>query len=107
LTSESYLPAWLRDWSNSYFNADRRSFRTIWFLLEAVPLRMKKSKKSINTFGSWFKNGCISTAVVCLAEGGQFFILNRHPDAMDVLFGIVGNQMGLLYFSFFKALEPH
>jgi NADPH-dependent curcumin reductase CurA len=60
---------------------------------------MKKSKKSINTFGSWFKNGCISTAVVCLAEGGQFFILNRHPDAMDVL--LVGNQMGFVVFQLF------
>jgi hypothetical protein len=38
-----------------------------------------KIKKNKHTFGSWFKK---KTAVVCLAEGGQFFILNRHPDAM-------------------------
>jgi hypothetical protein len=47
---------------------------------------MKKSKKKYKHVWFLVQNGCISTAVVCLAEGGQFFILNRHPDAMDVLF---------------------
>jgi hypothetical protein len=60
--------------------------------------KIKKKYKHV-----WFlvQKWMYSTAVVCLAEGGQFFILNRHPDAMDVLFGIVGNQMGFVVFQLF------
>lgn len=105
-TAESYLPLWLRDWSNSYFNLRTAvPFVAFSFLLEALLSEKDKSKKSKNKFSSWFRNLCLATFVVCLAEGGQFFILNRNPDIMDVLFGVLGSQVGFFCISFFKKLQ--
>lgn len=91
-TSESYLPLWLRDWCNSFFNLRTAiPFIPFGFFLEAV----LQSKDGIKTnFKCWFANLFLSTLVVSLAEGGQFFILNRHPDVMDVFYGILGSQLG-------------
>lgn len=33
--------------------------------------------------------------VVCLAEGGQFYIQERNPDGMDVLFAALGSLLGI------------
>lgn len=104
LTSESYLPLWLRDWSNSYFNLRTAvPFVTFGFLLEgwlSLKIKLKKSK-----FICWFKNLCITTAIVCIAEGGQFFIMNRHPDTMDILFGVLGSQIGFFIFYLLHTLK--
>jgi glycopeptide antibiotics resistance protein len=103
-SSETYLPLWLRDWSNSYFNLRTAvPFVAFGFLLEAwlsIKTRVKK-----NRFYFWFKNLCIAFIVVCVAEGGQFFILNRHPDVMDVLFGVLGSQIGFVIFHLLKSLR--
>jgi len=104
LTSEKYLPLWLRDWSNSYFNLRTAvPFIPFGFLL-ATGLFVKSKK---NGFNFWFKNLCIATFVVCIAEGGQFFILNRHPDEIDVLFAILGSQVGFVLFYFFNRLKEN
>lgn len=105
-TSESYLPVWLRDWSNSYFNLRTAvPFVGFGFLLEALPTEINKSKQRKNKFSCWFKNTFIATSVVCFAEVGQFFVLNRHPDLMDVLFGVLGSQIGFVVFYFLKNLR--
>jgi glycopeptide antibiotics resistance protein len=106
LTSETYLPLWLLNWSNSYFNLRTAvPFVGFGFLLEALLSEKNKSKKSKNKFSSWFKNGCIATAVICLAAVGQFFILNRHPDIMDVLFGVLGSQVGFFVSHLLKIIR--
>ena len=53
------------------------------------------------------KNLLISLALVCLAEIGQFFIVHRSPDLMDVFYGFLGSFLGALAFhlyDFFIAL---
>jgi glycopeptide antibiotics resistance protein len=106
LTSESYLPVWLRDWSNSFFNLRTAiPFVAFGFLLDALDSKRSKDKKRKIKFDVWFKNGCTATFVVCLAEGGQFFILNRHPDIMDVLFGVLGSQVGSVIFYILRGLK--
>jgi glycopeptide antibiotics resistance protein len=103
-TSESYLPLWLRDWSNEFFNLRTAvPFVAFGFLLEAWSFVNASSKK--NKFNFWFRNLCLATFVVCVAEGGQFFILNRHPDIMDVLYGVLGSQVGFFAFHFIKKLQ--
>jgi glycopeptide antibiotics resistance protein len=48
----------------------------------------------------------IACAVACVAEIGQFFILNRYPDIADVLYGVLGSQFGfLIYFLIRKIIN--
>jgi glycopeptide antibiotics resistance protein len=99
LSSESYLPLWLRDWSNTYFNLRTAvPFVAFGFLLKALLPVISGSNKKGNTLAAWLLHTAIALAVVCLAEGGQFFILNRHPDFMDVLFAVLGSQVGFVIF---------
>lgn len=106
LKSESYLPSWLRNWSNSYFNLRTAvPFVPFGFLLDALNSKKSSDKGPKIKFDVWFRNLCTATFVVCLAEGGQFFILNRHPDIMDVLFGVLGSQIGSIIFFLLKRIR--
>jgi glycopeptide antibiotics resistance protein len=99
LKSESYLPLWLLNWANSYFNLRTAvPFVALGFLLDACNSKKSSNKKRKSRAGVWFSNSVIALFVVCLAEGGQFFILNRHPDVADVLFGFLGSQLGFLLY---------
>nr|WP_315184856.1 hypothetical protein [uncultured Flavobacterium sp.] len=100
LGNETYLPLWLRNWSNTYFNLRTAiPFVALGFLLEAwasIPTRFF-SVKSSSPFR--IRNTCIATVIICLAEGGQFFVLNRHPDSLDIAFGILGSTCGnIIYY---------
>jgi glycopeptide antibiotics resistance protein len=99
LGSESYLPSWLLNWSNHYFNLRTAvPFVVFGFLLKACNSKKSSDKKRNSNFGVWFRNSVVAVFVVSLAEGGQFFVLNRHPDLADVLFGFLGSQLGFLLY---------
>ena len=104
LASENYLPLWLRNWSNIYFNLRTAvPFVGLGFLLEVWTLidPKKRSRKKIN---SRVINIIIAVITVSVAETGQFFISSRHPDSMDLLFGIMGSVLGIFLFDFTKLL---
>jgi glycopeptide antibiotics resistance protein len=102
LISESYLPLWLRGWSNEYFNLRTAvPFVAFGFLLGSCNLKKSTFKKRKFKFSVWCRHSIAALVVVCLAEVGQFFVLNRHPDLMDVLFGILGSQFGFLLYHIF------
>jgi glycopeptide antibiotics resistance protein len=106
-TSESYLPEWLRDWSNSYFNLRTAvPFVGFGFLLDACTSKIDTVEKRRFKFSSWFRNSGAAMVVAFLAEGGQFFVLNRHPDLADVLFGVAGSQLGFLLY-YIYAFQLH
>jgi len=44
------------------------------------------------------KNLLLSLALVLIAEIGQFFIVHRSPDLMDVFYGFLGSVLGALFF---------
>lgn len=100
---ETYLPLWLRNWSNYYFNLRTAiPFTALGFLLEAwvsIPERLFTLKSS-SPFR--IRNTFIAAVIVCLAEGGQFFVLNRHPDSLDIAFGIMGSTCGSIIYYCFK-----
>ena len=97
LGTETYVPKWLLDWSNTYYNLRTAvPFVAIGFLLELVRRQKKIIGKIRNGFRLFVENTAISLAVVCIAEGGQFILENRNPDFMDVFFGIVGSIVGSL-----------
>jgi glycopeptide antibiotics resistance protein len=99
LGTETYLPSWLLDWSNYYYNLRTAvPFVIIGFLLE-----MRSGKKSIKSKNTsrlifFIQNIGVSAVVVCIAEGGQFLIHDRSPDFMDVFFGILGSGIGALVY---------
>ncbi len=99
LGKETYLPVWLLNWSNTYFNLRTAiPFAILSFLLGAwysistpIPLKIKSP--------FWVLNIGTASFIVCLAEGGQFFISHRHPDPRDVAYGILGSILGcVLYY---------
>jgi glycopeptide antibiotics resistance protein len=105
LGTETYLPSWLRDWSNYYYNLRTAiPFILIGFLLEMAsriknPIALLKKNSRL-----FIQNISISAVVVCIAEGGQFLIQNRSPDGMDVLFGILGSGIGSLGYYILELL---
>ena len=104
LASENYLPLWLRNWSNIYFNLRTAvPFVGLGFLLEVWTFiaPKKQSRKKIN---SRIVNIIIAVITVSVAETGQFFITSRHPDSMDLLFGIMGSVLGIFLFDVTKLL---
>jgi len=95
LESESYLPKWLLNWSNYYYNLRTAvPFVAVGFLLEAYTHHVKSNKTNHNENSNFIQNIGIATIIVCIAEGGQFLMQKRNPDLMDVFFGILGSIMG-------------
>lgn len=104
LASENYLPLWLRNWSNIYFNLRTAvPFVGLGFLLEVWTLIAPK-KRSKNRINPRIVNIIIAVITVSFAETGQFFLVSRHPDSMDLLFGIMGSVLGIFLFDFTKLL---
>lgn len=106
LQQETYLPLWLRDWSNTYFNLRTAvPFLPLGFLLEAyasIPTRffIVKSESPFR-----IRTTLIAVVVICLAEGGQFFIANRHPDSADIAFALLGSTCGGVLHYCFKNIN--
>ncbi len=107
LGKETHFPLWLLDWSNTYFNLRTAiPFMALSFLLQAWYWRTSSSWRRKIKLPFWLINCCIGTVIVCIAEGGQFFIRNRHPDIMDVTFGILGSILGcVLYYLFDSFIQ--
>lgn len=95
LGSETYLPKWLMNWSNYYYNLRTAvPFVAVGFLLETYTYHMSSNKKHHNQNSNFMQNLGIATIIVCIAEGGQFLIQKRSPDLVDVFFGILGSFIG-------------
>lgn len=105
LASETYLPAWLLDWSNLHFNLRTAiPFIGFGFLLEmwgATSSQMKNTKEKV--LGSLF-HILLAAVIVSLAELGQCFIIKRIPDSMDILYGILGSVLGSVLYAFFNFI---
>jgi glycopeptide antibiotics resistance protein len=103
--SESYLPQWLLDWSNKYYNL-RTSIPFVFFgFLQAAFSQIKHSKKKNRSKNLIFlQNLGIAGIFISLVEFVQFFIDGRSPDLMDIYFGIVGSLVGALLYIFFNKL---
>lgn len=105
LGKETYLPLWFLNWSNTYFNLRTAiPFTALGFLLETCDSITDKSLSGKSTLPFWAINIGIGSVIVCLAEGGQFFILDRHPDLRDVAFGILGSICGSILYYFTKKI---
>lgn len=83
--SESYLPMWLLNWSNRYYNLRTAvPFIAFGFLLECYTEYKNPNEEVQNKGLIFMQNTGIALIVVCIAEGGQFMIQRRSPDLMDV-----------------------
>ncbi len=99
--TEGYLPMWIRNWSNHYYNLRTAvPFVGLGFLLEMWTGKKQLETKKKYQVRVFIQNLGVSAVVVCLAEGGQFLVQNRSPDFMDVFFGILGSMIGSLVYYF-------
>lgn len=100
--SEHYLPRWLLNWSNHFYNLRTAvPFLAVGFLLEAYTENNVDYIKNL----SFVQNIGIAGVIACIAEGGQFIIERRSPDFMDVFYGIAGSLIGALGYNLLKKLR--
>jgi len=103
LETETYLPLWIRNWSNEYFNLRTAvPFVALGYLLE-VWQGLSNAAATQSPFR--LKTIVITAVVVCMAEGGQFFIATRQPDFMDIFFGISGGILGCLAYHLIQKIN--
>lgn len=99
LKTETYLPNWLLDWSNYYYNLRTAiPFVALGFLLETFSHYKNSNILYSNKNLIFLQNLGVATFIACIAEGGQFLIRDRNPDLMDVYFGVIGSLIGGLGF---------
>jgi hypothetical protein len=97
LGTESYMPRFILNWCNSYYNLRTAiPFFIIGFLFEFVSTLKKRADYS--KFRSALINTFFSAILVGAAETGQKFLVRRYPDLNDVLFGISGSIIGAFFF---------
>ncbi len=104
--NETYLPKWLLNWSDNYYNLRTAiPFLAVGFLLEAFTQNKDSNEIDYSKNWNFIQNIGISTIIVCIAEGGQFLIQKRNPDLMDVFYGILGSLIGAFIFNLFNRLK--
>ncbi|WJS94207.1 VanZ family protein [Flavobacterium johnsoniae] len=106
LSSETYLPRWLLNWSNHYYNLRTAvPFVAVGFLLEIYADQKGQTDINYNKNLSFIQNIIIAAIIVCVAEGGQFVIQRRSPDLMDVFYGVIGSFTGALSYNLLKKIR--
>lgn len=104
--NETYLPKWLVDWSNNYYNLRTAvPFVGLGFLLEAYSQQNKSNEINYNKSFGLLKNIAIAAVIVCIAEAGQFFIQKRNQDLADVFYGIIGSSTGAVVYNFLRKIR--
>ncbi|WET04105.1 VanZ family protein [Flavobacterium sp. YJ01] len=94
LRTETYLPQFIIEWTNEYLNLRTAvPFLLLGFFCETGWESVAVYKER-NFLFAGRNTIIICTVIVCLAEAGQFFISDRHPDFMDIIFGIAGGIFG-------------
>ena len=92
--NQSYLPRWLVHWADVYVQLRTAiPFLPIGFLCQYL-------FKPFSFFT--FKGFWLALIVLALAEAGQFFLPYRHPDWMDVFFGMAGVLVGMFGYYMFS-----
>ncbi|PBJ08978.1 VanZ family protein [Flavobacterium sp. ACN6] len=103
---ETYLPRWLLNWSNQYYNLRTAvPFLALGFLLEVYTEHSSLDELNNNKKLNFIQNIVFAAIIVCIAEGGQFVIQRRSPDLADVFYGITGSIAGALGYNLLKKLK--
>ncbi|WET02072.1 VanZ family protein [Flavobacterium sp. YJ01] len=106
LSSETYLPRWLLNWSNHYYNLRTAvPFVAVGFLLEIYTDKRGVTDVNYNKNLNFIQNIVIAAIIVCVAEAGQFVIQRRSPDLMDVFYGVIGSFTGALSYNLLKKIR--
>ncbi len=104
--NESYLPEWILNWSNRYYNLRTAiPFVAVGFLLQAYAQQKSSNRINHDKNLNFIQNTAIAAVIVCIAEGGQFLIQKRSQDLLDVFYGIIGSLAGGLAYNLFNRLR--
>jgi peptidoglycan/LPS O-acetylase OafA/YrhL len=98
LNKLGWLPDGVGTWAD---HPDNENIRTavpmlIWGFLAGMILFLKRAEMRW-----WILSGLTGTVLVAIAELGQIWIPNRHPDFGDIFWGCVGLNTGLLFVKVF------
>lgn len=106
LSTETYLPRWLLNWSNHYYNLRTAvPFVAVGFLLELYTEQNTINEVNTNKKINFIQNIIIAAVIVSVAEGGQFLIQRRSPDLRDIFYGIVGSIIGAVGYNLLKKIK--
>jgi VanZ family protein len=94
--NESYLPAWLIEWTDLHGQA-----RTAvpFFLMGFLGFLFHE-----NRLKAFLRFVVFSFFLVLIAELGQLFLPLRFPDIMDIFYGILGGTLGFGVQGFFVMI---
>lgn len=102
-TTETYLPQWILNWSNKYYNLRTAvPFIAFGFLQGAYSQHKNLDNIDANKKVIFFQNLGIATAIACIAECGQFLVKDRSPDLMDIYYGTIGSLIGASIYALFS-----
>ncbi len=105
-TNETYLPKWLLNWSNQYYNLRTAvPFVAFGYLLGSYSNMKNLTKMGVNENLIFIQNLGIACIVATVAECGQFLIKGRSPDLKDIFFGFMGSLVGALVYNVFKRVR--
>jgi len=100
------MPLYVRNWCNEYYNI--RTAVPFFFIGFVLEFKSFNNNYSVTQkLKHFFKNTLYSILLVIIAEIGQFFIVHRSPDLLDVFYGFLGSVLGAFVFhlfNFFLAL---
>ncbi|OXA88969.1 VanZ like family protein [Flavobacterium hercynium] len=106
LRSETYLPNWLLQWSNRYYNLRTAvPFVAVGFLLEAYSDFRNSNRAEKHKKINFIQNISVAALIICIAEAGQFIVIRRSPTLIDVFFGIAGSIVGLIGYNLLKKIR--
>lgn len=105
-SNESYLPRWILNWSNKYYNLRTAvPFVAVGFLLQVITDYKSSNSIKYNKNLKFIQNIGVVTLIVSIAEAGQLMIQRRNPDLMDVFYGVLGGIVGGLVYNLLKRFK--
>lgn len=105
-TNQTYLPHWLLNWSNKYYNVRTGvPFIAFGFLLSAFSQKKNANNMDANKNLIFIQNIGVATIVATIAECGQFLVQGRSPDLMDIYYGSIGSLIGAIIYNVFNKIR--
>lgn len=105
-THETYLPHWLLDWSNKYYNLQTAvPFIAFGYLQSAYSQHKNANNTNVNRNLIFIQNLGIAAIVAFIAECGQLLIKNRNPDLMDIYYGTIGSLIGATIYNLYIKIR--
>ena len=100
----AFMPSWISSWIDDYRYSAIRTAMPLVALGTLFGVYLSYEKKDVLWwYGSWV----LLTALVVLAELGQFLRPMRHFDFRDIFWGLIGSGLGLQVVFMIKEVKNY